>query len=391
MAGGGGGSVQGCALPDPLHSVQFHPEHRAGPTDLEALFDIFVETARDLRSGDGGARTGGCGVGRGGRVWGCGVGAVARTVGPRLCVGGVCVAPVPACPVPPSAGAPAGLADLRRGAGGGPGHVPAPQGADPGLWWPLHRAGGRVRLLGVAGERPPRGTGGAVGVTGGVGGPGPPAVTTLLPHKAIKALKEENIQTVLINPNIATVQTSKGLADKVYFLPITPEYVTQVSTPGGAGTGRFGGRRGSGAGGCLGGWGVAGGTCGDSTGAAAAGGHRACSAGPLCVPAPPPCAPTGDPERAPRRGAADLWGADGPQLRRGAHQGGRAGAVPCAGAGHPRCLHRDDGGSQSLCGEDGRDRGARGAQRGRCLPGAGPGVGWGRRGADRVLSSPSAS
>lgn len=46
--------------------------------------------------------------------------------------------------------------------------------------------------------------------------------------KAIKALKEENIQTVLINPNIATVQTSKGLADKVYFLPITPEYVSQV-------------------------------------------------------------------------------------------------------------------------------------------------------------------
>lgn len=46
--------------------------------------------------------------------------------------------------------------------------------------------------------------------------------------QAIKALKEENIQTVLINPNIATVQTSKGLADKVYFLPITSEYVTQV-------------------------------------------------------------------------------------------------------------------------------------------------------------------
>ncbi len=46
--------------------------------------------------------------------------------------------------------------------------------------------------------------------------------------QAIKALKEENIQTLLINPNIATVQTSKGLADKVYFLPITPEYVTQV-------------------------------------------------------------------------------------------------------------------------------------------------------------------
>ena len=47
--------------------------------------------------------------------------------------------------------------------------------------------------------------------------------------QALKALKEEGIQTVLINPNIATVQTSKGIADKVYFLPLTPDYVTQVS------------------------------------------------------------------------------------------------------------------------------------------------------------------
>ncbi|KAK3105241.1 hypothetical protein FSP39_020578 [Pinctada imbricata] len=46
--------------------------------------------------------------------------------------------------------------------------------------------------------------------------------------QAIKALKEEGIQTILINPNIATVQTSKGLADKVFFLPITLEYVTQI-------------------------------------------------------------------------------------------------------------------------------------------------------------------
>lgn len=50
-----------------------------------------------------------------------------------------------------------------------------------------------------------------------------------VPRQAIKALKEEGVQTVLINPNIATVQTSQGLADKVYFLPITPDYVTQVS------------------------------------------------------------------------------------------------------------------------------------------------------------------
>ena len=46
--------------------------------------------------------------------------------------------------------------------------------------------------------------------------------------QAIKALKEDGITTILINPNIATVQTSKGLADKAYFLPITPEYVEQV-------------------------------------------------------------------------------------------------------------------------------------------------------------------
>jgi len=46
--------------------------------------------------------------------------------------------------------------------------------------------------------------------------------------QAIKALKEENIKTVLINPNIATIQTTPGLADKVYFLPVTPEWVTKV-------------------------------------------------------------------------------------------------------------------------------------------------------------------
>lgn len=46
--------------------------------------------------------------------------------------------------------------------------------------------------------------------------------------QAIKALKEEGIFTVLINPNIATVQTSEKLADKIYFLPVTPFFVEQV-------------------------------------------------------------------------------------------------------------------------------------------------------------------
>ncbi len=46
--------------------------------------------------------------------------------------------------------------------------------------------------------------------------------------QALKALKEESIYTVLINPNIATVQTSEGVADKVYFLPVTPFFVEKV-------------------------------------------------------------------------------------------------------------------------------------------------------------------
>jgi carbamoyl-phosphate synthase/aspartate carbamoyltransferase len=46
--------------------------------------------------------------------------------------------------------------------------------------------------------------------------------------QAIKALNEEGIYTVLINPNIATIQTSRGLADKVYFLPVTAEFVRKV-------------------------------------------------------------------------------------------------------------------------------------------------------------------
>lgn len=46
--------------------------------------------------------------------------------------------------------------------------------------------------------------------------------------QCLKALKEEGIQTILINPNIATIQTSEGMADKVYFLPVTPYFVEEV-------------------------------------------------------------------------------------------------------------------------------------------------------------------
>src|SRR5947209_9483804 len=46
--------------------------------------------------------------------------------------------------------------------------------------------------------------------------------------QAIKALKEEGITIVLVNPNIATIQTSKELADEVYFLPVTPDFVEKI-------------------------------------------------------------------------------------------------------------------------------------------------------------------
>ncbi len=46
--------------------------------------------------------------------------------------------------------------------------------------------------------------------------------------QALKALKEEGIESILINPNIATVQTSEGVADRVYFLPVTPYFVEKV-------------------------------------------------------------------------------------------------------------------------------------------------------------------
>ncbi len=46
--------------------------------------------------------------------------------------------------------------------------------------------------------------------------------------QALKALREEGVSTVLINPNIATVQTSEGVADQIYFLPVQPYFVERV-------------------------------------------------------------------------------------------------------------------------------------------------------------------
>lgn len=54
------------------------------------------------------------------------------------------------------------------------------------------------------------------------------SIIVFLILKAIKALKEQSVLTVLVNPNVATVQTSKGFADQTYFVPVSPDYVTDV-------------------------------------------------------------------------------------------------------------------------------------------------------------------
>lgn len=46
--------------------------------------------------------------------------------------------------------------------------------------------------------------------------------------QALKAMKEEGISTVLINPNVATIQTSEGIADRVYFLPLNAYFIEEV-------------------------------------------------------------------------------------------------------------------------------------------------------------------
>uniref|UniRef100_A0A182Q907 Uncharacterized protein n=1 Tax=Anopheles farauti TaxID=69004 RepID=A0A182Q907_9DIPT len=142
----------------PYFSVQFHPEHTAGPTDLEVLFDVFLDMVREYRAGPPARSV-----------------SVRERLNERLRF-------VPSVPIA-----------LER-----------PK---------------KVLILGSGGL--------SIGQAGEFDYSG---------SQAIKALKEERIQTVLINPNIATVQTSKGLADKVYFLPLTREYVEQVikaERPGG--------------------------------------------------------------------------------------------------------------------------------------------------------------
>jgi anthranilate/para-aminobenzoate synthase component II len=133
------------ALDIPAFSVQFHPEHSAGPQDLESLFDAFLVLIGNPNKGTVNCITD--------------------------AINGDFVKPESQVALPKKV--------LILGSGG--------------------------LSIGQAGEFDYSGS------------------------QAIKALKEEGISTVLVNPNIATVQTSKGLADKVYFLPITSDYVEEVS------------------------------------------------------------------------------------------------------------------------------------------------------------------
>lgn len=133
----------------PYFSVQFHPEHTAGPQDLECLFDVFLDAVKDETKG------------------------VAKiSMKERL------------------------NKKLKF-------HTDQPES--------MVIRPKKVLILGSGGL--------SIGQAGEFDYSG---------SQAIKALKEECVQTLLINPNIATVQTTKGMADKVYFLPIIPEYVEQV-------------------------------------------------------------------------------------------------------------------------------------------------------------------
>ncbi|CAH0554904.1 unnamed protein product [Brassicogethes aeneus] len=130
----------------PYFSVQFHPEHTAGPEDLECLFDVFIDSAKNYNN-------------------------------TKMEV----------------------IATLTKAI------------ESKNVAKPLDKLPEKVLIIGSGGL--------SIGQAGEFDYSG---------SQAIKALNEEHVKTILINPNIATVQTSKGLADKVYFLPLIPEYVEQV-------------------------------------------------------------------------------------------------------------------------------------------------------------------
>ncbi|CAF0784945.1 unnamed protein product [Rotaria sordida] len=136
----------------PFFSVQFHPEHCAGPRDTENLFQIFLDVVQSYK--------------------------LRKPMNVKSYLKEQLTSRFSGVSAPPESFCERVNKVLILGSGG--------------------------LIIGQAGEFDYSGT------------------------QAIKSMNEENVYTILINPNIATVQTSKGLANKVFFLPITPAYVEQV-------------------------------------------------------------------------------------------------------------------------------------------------------------------
>ena len=172
----------------PIYSVQFHPEHMGGPRDLELLFNIFLETCEAVKNNN-----------------------YNISVRKKLDLALSVRAFIPSSPSAQLNGGGGMVNGLNIEDGEDSCHTEILSMSPEDL---LKERPKKVLLLGSGGL--------SIGQAGEFDYSG---------SQAIKALKEEGILTVLINPNIATVQTSKGMADKVYFLPITPEYVTQVGEP----------------------------------------------------------------------------------------------------------------------------------------------------------------
>jgi carbamoyl-phosphate synthase large subunit/carbamoyl-phosphate synthase small subunit len=148
----------------PFSSVQFHPEARGGPTDTGFLFDHFLSEVRSHKVTHPGLQL---------------------PVGPSLAAGH----PLSQSVEKTNESTHFSAANL------------APE------YPPLKK----VIILGSGGL--------SIGQAGEFDYSG---------SQAIKALKEKGIKSVLVNPNIATVQTAEGLADEVYLLPVTPEFVTEI-------------------------------------------------------------------------------------------------------------------------------------------------------------------
>eukprot|EP00041_Stephanoeca_diplocostata_P038083 m.1475849 g.1475849 ORF g.1475849 m.1475849 type:complete len:1525 (+) comp25156_c0_seq6:241-4815(+) len=159
------GSNEGCRHETkPFLSVQFHPEARGGPQDTAFLFDSYINQVRQHRK----------------------------------------VAPMMSRALGPSLVSDRGMDDMFKKKTS---RITFPSANVVPKFEPLSK----VLVLGSGGL--------SIGQAGEFDYSG---------SQAIKALKDKNIQSVLINPNIATVQTAEGLADSVYLLPVTPEFVTEV-------------------------------------------------------------------------------------------------------------------------------------------------------------------